>query len=54
MTRFKAMRMDEHVETIEHSAQEALRVREEIRAAETIESQRRGLLLLEGAQIFID
>jgi hypothetical protein len=50
MTRFKAMSMDEQVETIEKSAQEALRVREEIRAAETTEAQRRGFLLLEGAE----
>jgi hypothetical protein len=54
MTRFKAMSMDEQVETIEQSAQEALRVREEIRATETTEAQRRGLLLLEGAQRVID
>jgi hypothetical protein len=33
MTRFKAMSMDEQVETIEQSAQEALRVREAIREA---------------------
>jgi hypothetical protein len=43
MTRFKAMSMDEQVETIEQSTQEALRVREEIRAAETTKAQRRGL-----------
>jgi hypothetical protein len=43
------MRMDEQVETIEQSSQEALRAREEIRATETIEAQRRGFLLLEGA-----
>jgi hypothetical protein len=49
MTRFKAMSMDEQVKTIEQSAQEALRVREEIRGEETTEAQRRGLLLLEGA-----
>jgi hypothetical protein len=54
MTRFKAMSMDEQVETIEQSAQEALRAREEIRVAETTEAQRRGLLLLEGAQRIID
>jgi hypothetical protein len=46
MTRFKAMSMDELVETIEHSYQEALRVREEIRAVETIEAQIRGFLFL--------
>jgi hypothetical protein len=48
MTRFKAMSMDEQVETIEKSAQEALRAREEIRAIETTKEKRRGLLLLEG------
>jgi hypothetical protein len=32
MTRFKAMSMDEQVETIEQLTQEALRAREEIRA----------------------
>jgi len=42
------------VETIEQSNQEALRVREEIREVETTEAQRRGLLLLEGAQRIID
>jgi hypothetical protein len=42
------------VETIEQSAQEALRAREEIRVAEAKEEQRRGLLLLEGAQRIID
>ena len=46
MTRFKSMSMDEKVKTIEQSTQESLRVREEIRVAETIEAQRRGLLLL--------
>jgi hypothetical protein len=42
------------VETIEQLAQEALRVREEIRETETTEEQRRGFLLLEGAQRVID
>jgi hypothetical protein len=42
------------VKTIEQSAQEYLRVREEIRVAETTKAQRRGLLLLEGAQRVID
>jgi hypothetical protein len=50
MTRFKAMTMDEQVETIEQMAQEALRVREENRAVEATEAQRRGMLLLEEAQ----
>jgi hypothetical protein len=54
MTRFKAMSMDEHVEMIEQSAQEALRAREEIRATETTEAQRRGLLLIQGAHRIID
>jgi hypothetical protein len=54
MTRFKAMSMDEQVEMIEQSAQEALRAREEIRVSETTEAQRRGLLLIEGAQRIID
>jgi hypothetical protein len=34
MTRFRAMSLDEHVTTIEQSAQEALRSREEISATE--------------------
>jgi len=46
MTRFKAMSMDEQVETIEQPTQEDLGVREEIRAVETTRAQRRGLLLL--------
>jgi hypothetical protein len=49
MTRFKAMSMDEQVETIEELAQEALRSREEIGAVETTKAHRRVLLLLEGA-----
>ena len=35
MTRFKAMRMDEQVETIEKLAKETLRVQEEIGIIET-------------------
>jgi hypothetical protein len=55
MTRFKAMSMDEQVETIEKSAQEALRAREEIRVVEKQQkAQRRGLLLIQGAQRIID
>jgi hypothetical protein len=54
MTRFKAMSMDEQVETIEESSQEALKAREDIRATKTTEAQRRGFLLLEGAQRIID
>jgi hypothetical protein len=42
------------VETIEQSAQEALKAREEIIATEKTEAQRRGLLLIEGAQRIID
>jgi hypothetical protein len=37
MTRFKAMSLDEQKSTIEQSDQEALRAREEIRAAEATE-----------------
>jgi hypothetical protein len=40
MTRLKFMSMDEQVETIEQSAQEALMVREEIRETKIIEAQR--------------
>lgn len=54
MNRFKAMSMDEQVETIEQSAQEALRAREEIREVEATEVQRRGLLLMEQEQRVID
>jgi hypothetical protein len=50
MTRFKAMSMDEQVETIEQSAQEALRAREEITKVEIIEAQIRGLFLTPEAQ----
>jgi hypothetical protein len=53
MTMFNSMSMDEHVDTIEQSSQEALRAREEIRVAETTEAQRRGLFMLEGAQRII-
>ena len=35
MTNFKTMSMDEHVETIEQSNQEALRTKEEIKVVET-------------------
>jgi hypothetical protein len=54
MTRFKAMNMDEQVETIEESTQETLRVREEIRAIEPTKEKRRWLVLLEGAQRIIN
>jgi ATP-dependent protease HslVU (ClpYQ) ATPase subunit len=54
MTRFKAMSMDEWVETIEQSAQEALKAKEEIKVAETTKAQRRGLLFIEGVQRIID
>jgi hypothetical protein len=50
MTRFKSMSMDEQFKMIEQRAQEALRVREENRATEAIEAQKRGLLLLEESQ----
>ena len=46
MIRFKPMSMDEQVETIDQSSQEALRAREEIRETEMTEAQRRGLLFL--------
>jgi hypothetical protein len=45
MIRFKAMSMDEHVATIKQSTQEALRAREEIRAAEATKVQNKGLSL---------
>jgi hypothetical protein len=38
MTRFKSMSLDEQVETLEQSAQGALRAREEIIAVETTEA----------------
>jgi hypothetical protein len=41
------------VEKIEHSSQEALRAREEIRAEETTKEQRRGLLLIQGVHRII-
>jgi len=34
MTKFKEMTMDEQVDTIDHTTQEAIRVREENRATE--------------------
>jgi hypothetical protein len=65
ITRLKAMCMDEQVEIIEQSTQEALKAREEIRAPETIEVQRRvfsltpeaharGFLVMVEAQKVID
>jgi hypothetical protein len=50
MTRFKAMSMDEQVETIEKLAQEALRAREEIRAEKATEVQNSGLVMTPKAQ----
>jgi hypothetical protein len=50
MTKFKAMSLDEQVETIEQTTQEALRVRDESRTVEATEARRRGMLLLEEAQ----
>jgi hypothetical protein len=46
MTIFKSMTMDEQVETIEQTTQEALKVRDKNRAVEAIEAQRRGMLFL--------
>jgi hypothetical protein len=46
-TKFKAMTMDEQVETIENTAQESIRIREEIRAVKAVEAWKRGTLLLE-------
>jgi hypothetical protein len=43
MTKFKAMSMDEKVETIDKTTQEALRVREENRAIEVVKARRRGI-----------
>jgi hypothetical protein len=54
MTRFKAMIMDEQVDTIEKLDQDTLKVWEEIRAIETTEEQIRGFLFLEGEHIIID
>jgi hypothetical protein len=54
MTRFKEMSMEEQVDTIEQLAQEALRVRDESRAIEATEAQRRGMLLLEESQRVIE
>jgi hypothetical protein len=54
MTNFKAMSMDEKVETIDKSTRGALRVREEMIATKTTKAQRRGFMLLEGAQRVID
>ena len=51
MTKFKAMTMDEQVETIEHTSQETIRVREENQAVEATKAQRRGILLPEYAKI---
>jgi hypothetical protein len=45
INRFKAMSMDEQEKTIEQSTQEALRVREEIRAAEVTQVWNRGLTM---------
>jgi len=46
MMRFKSMKMDERVETIEQTAQKSLRVREENRAVKATDTQRRGVSLL--------
>ena len=50
MTKFKAMSLDEQVETIEQTAQEALRVRDESKTVEVAKARSRGMLLLEEAQ----
>jgi hypothetical protein len=47
MTKFKAMTIDDQVETTEKKYQESLMVREENRVAEVVEAQRRGIFLLE-------
>ena len=46
MNKFKAMNMDEQVETIENIAQEAIRVREVNIATKVAEARIRGILLL--------
>jgi hypothetical protein len=50
MTRFRAMSLDEQAMTIEQSAQEALRAREEVRVTEATEVQNRGLTMTPEAQ----
>ena len=50
MTRFKSMSMDEKEATIKQSTQEALRSKEEIRAAKETKVKSRGLLLTLEAQ----
>lgn len=50
MTKFKAMSLDEQVETIEQTAQEALRVRDESKTVVVAKARSRGMLLLEEAQ----
>jgi hypothetical protein len=47
MTKFKAMSLDEEVETKEQIAQEALRVRDESKMVEAAEARRREMLLEE-------
>jgi hypothetical protein len=46
-TIFKAMSMEEQVDTIEHSTQESLRFIYERKSIEVTEAQRRGMMLLE-------
>jgi hypothetical protein len=53
MTKFKAMSMDEKVQTIEQITQESVRVREENRGVEESEARRRGILLLEESQRYM-
>jgi hypothetical protein len=50
MTRFRYMSMDEQETKIDKLAQEALRSREEIRAAEATKVHNRGLLLAPKAE----
>jgi hypothetical protein len=41
------MMMDEQVETIEHTNQESIMVRDKKQEAKVVEAQRRGMMLLE-------
>ena len=50
MIKFKAMSLDEQVETIEQTTQEALRVRDESKTVVVAKARSRGMLLLEEAQ----
>jgi hypothetical protein len=50
MTKFRGLILDEQETTIEHSDQEALRAKEEVRAAEATEVQNKGLTMTPKAQ----